>query len=140
MNTLEAPPSRPASAADAPSRHRTPGPAVALRIEGLLVLCLALTGYHHLGHGWGLFAALLLVPDVGMLGYLAGPRVGAHTYNATHWLGGPAVTAAIGWATGNSLLLAIALIWVAHIGMDRALGYGLKYPTHFRDTHLQRVA
>jgi hypothetical protein len=124
----------------APTAGRRSFPGVALRVEGAVLLVAAIVGYVHLGHGWGLFAALLLVPDVGMAGYLAGPVVGSRTYNATHWLGGPAVLGGIGLVTDASLLVAIALVWIAHVGMDRALGYGLKYPTHFRDTHLQRVA
>lgn len=140
MTTRTPAPRTPDIHAAASRRRGMSMPSLALRIEGALLLLAALIGYAHLGHGWVLFAALLLVPDVGMVGYLAGPVIGARTYNATHWLGGPGLVGGISLITGTSLLGAIALIWVAHVGMDRALGYGLKYPTHFRDTHLQRVA
>ncbi len=110
-----------------------------LRLEGVVLLGAALWVYPATGHGWGLFLALLLVPDLSMLGYVAGPRVGAASYNAGHHLIGPALVGLVGWATGSALALAVAAIWVAHVGMDRALGYGLKYPTRFTDTHLGRV-
>ena len=74
-----------------------------------------------------------------MLGYLAGPAVGARAYNLAHTYAAPAVLAGVGWAMGASLPVALALVWAAHIGFDRALGYGLKLPTGFRDTHLGRI-
>jgi hypothetical protein len=74
-----------------------------------------------------------------MLGYLAGPRPGAVAYNLAHTYATPAVLAGVGWLIGTPLLLALALIWAAHIGFDRMLGYGLKLPTDFRDTHLGRI-
>lgn len=104
------------------------GPRTLLRVEGLVMLVVAALGYHHLGAGWGMFAALFLVPDLSFLGYLAGPRIGAIAYNAAHGLVGPALLAAFAPA--------LALIWVAHVGFDRALGYGLKYETRFGATHL----
>lgn len=78
-------------------------------------------------------------PDIGMLGYLAGTRVGAAVYNAFHTYPAPGVLAAVGLLTDRPLAVALALIWFAHIGMDRLFGYGLKYPTHFKDTHLSHV-
>ena len=111
-------------------------PKFLLRVEGLIMGIAAVMGYGALGGSWGLFAALLLVPDVSMLGYLAGRRVGAAMYNAGHHLVGPSLVAGIGALTGTPDAYLYALIWVAHIGLDRALGYGLKYPTAFRDTHL----
>lgn len=115
------------------------GPGLLLRLEGLGVLVASIAAYAHLGgNGW-LFLALLLVPDVGMLGYLGGPRVGAWIYNLFHVYLLPggllAVSLAVGWEPG----VLLALIWLAHIGMDRTIGYGLKYTTHFKDTHLNRV-
>ena len=71
-----------------------------------------------------------------MVGYLAGPRLAAAVYNAAHIYPVPAVPAVIGILTGNIVLLSLALIWFAHISMDRMAGYGLKYPTAFTDTHL----
>jgi len=103
------------------------------------MLIAAAAAYGAWGSGWGLFAALFLVPDISMLGYLAGPRVGAACYNAGHSYLGPALLGAAGLGVGQPLAVAIALIWVAHIGFDRMLGYGLKYSTAFGHTHLGLV-
>jgi len=86
-----------------------------------------------------LFAVLLLAPDLSALGYLINNRWGAISYNLAHLMALPIVLLIIGAAASNELLLSIALIWLAHIGMDRAVGYGLKYPSGFRDNHLSRV-
>lgn len=114
-------------------------PIPLLRLEGAATAVVAVGLYARSGAGWWLFAALLLVPDLGMLGYLAGPRLGAATYNLTHAFLGPLVVAAAGLAAGSSTAVAVALVWIAHIGVDRAFGYGLKQPTGFGDTHLGRV-
>jgi hypothetical protein len=114
-------------------------PVPLLRLEGVAMAVVAVGLYGRTGAGWWLFAALLLVPDLGMLGYLVGPRVGAATYNLTHALPVPLVVAAVGLWAGSAMAVAVALVWVAHIGIDRALGYGLKHPTDFGDTHLGRV-
>ncbi|MBX3276122.1 MAG: DUF4260 domain-containing protein [Sandaracinaceae bacterium] len=114
-------------------------PRVLLRLEGAAVLVAASLAYAALGGSWGWFAALFLVPDLSMLGYLAGPRVGAALYDAGHSTLGPAILGALAYATGASALGLVALVWVAHVGFDRALGYGLKYATSFADTHLGRL-
>lgn len=101
-------------------------PATLLRLEGAAVLLAALLFYRHLGAGWWLFALLLLFPDLGALGYLAGGRLGAACYNAMHTLSVPALLLLLGLLAGAPLALAIATIWFAHIGMDRLVGYGLK--------------
>ena len=112
------------------------GPRALLRVEGLVILLAAAGAYAQFGEGWGLFAALFLVPDLALLGYLLGRRQGAAMYNAAHATIGPAVLIAAG-ALGNSpLALDIGLIWMAHVGLDRALGFGLKYASGFRHTHL----
>lgn len=108
-----------------------------LRLEGLIVLLVAISLYARGDHSWILFAALFFVPDVSFAGYLAGPRVGAVIYNMAHSYVGPLVLAAAFLADGRTPEL--ALIWTAHIGFDRALGFGLKYPTAFGDTHLGRI-
>lgn len=114
-------------------------PATLLRIEGaaLFVLCVYL--YHLTGAGWGLFLLLFLWPDLFMLGYLGGARLGASLYNLAHVEALPLVLAGAAYGMHRIMLLAFALIWLAHIALDRALGFGLKYPTFFKDTHLQRV-
>jgi hypothetical protein len=106
-----------------------------LRLEAVAAFVASLVAYHHLGGAWSTFAALFLLPDLAFLGYLAGPRVGAVAYDTTHsWLG-PAALALVGAITGLEVLWLVA-IWAAHLGFDRALGYGLKYATGFAHTHL----
>jgi hypothetical protein len=115
------------------------GPKALLHLEGLAVLAAAVAAYWQAGFGWWWFAGLLLAPDLAMAGYLVNPRLGSYAYNLIHTYALPLALGLLsmlaGWALGGEL----ALIWLAHIGMDRALGYGLKYPTNFKDTHLGRV-
>jgi len=106
------------------------------RLEGLALLAVAVLAYARFGEGWLLFAVLFLAPDLSVLCYLAGPRVGAWAYNLAHSLIGPLLLAATGGLTGGGLPVALALIWLAHVGFDRALGYGLKSPDSFGVTHL----
>lgn len=110
-----------------------------LRAEGGAVLALAAAGFGHTGVSWWWFGGLFLVPDLAMLGYLGGPRLGAACYNAAHTYLGPALLGAVAVATGWALGLGLALTWTAHIGLDRLLGYGLKRPTGFADTHLGTI-
>lgn len=115
-----------------------------LRGEGAALFAAMLAAFHHLhaspgGPSWWLFAGLLLVPDLSMLGYLAGPRLGALAYNAAHTSLVPIGLGLAGFALAAPALMMAAVIWLAHIGLDRALGYGLKYPEAFRDTHLGRL-
>jgi hypothetical protein len=114
-------------------------PRVLLHVEGGVVLALTLIAYAREGSGWLLFALLLLVPDAGMLGYLAGPRLGAATYNAFHTYALALPLAAYGILADQPTAAALGLIWNAHIAMDRLLGYSLKYASAFKDTHLGRV-
>ncbi len=107
-----------------------------LRLENLAVFFLSLVLYAWLGHPWTLFIILFLAPDISFLGYLAGSRVGSHTYNIVHNYAAPIAVGVAGVFNESSLPVAIGLIWTAHIGLDRALGYGLKYPTAFGHTHL----
>lgn len=85
------------------------------------------------------WAALWLAPDLAMVGYLAGPVIGARAYNAAHSYAAPVVLGGVGLAMGSDLACALALLWGNHIAVDRALGYGLKRPSGFQDTHLGRV-
>lgn len=110
-----------------------------LRLEGLALLVASTVWYARQGQGWTLFAVLLLVPDISMIGYLAGPRVGAILYNVVHSLVLPIALALMAVAFDWPHAMAYVLIWTAHIGFDRTLGYGLKYPTAFGDTHLGKM-
>ena len=111
-----------------------------LRAEGGVALALSLAAYHALGFSWWLFAATLLAPDLAMLGYLRDPATGALTYNLAHTYVAPFILALIGYFTGMPLLIALAAVWAAHIGLDRLLAYGLKYATAFQKTPLSAGA
>ena len=114
-------------------------PKLLLQIEGFVALVVACVAYYKLGASWTMFALLFLVPDVAMLGYLLGPKVGARMYNYVHTYLGPCLLGGIGCLADWKIAFPICLIWIAHIGFDRALGYGLKYENAFSDTHLSRV-
>lgn len=107
-----------------------------LRLEGLAVAVLSVVAYVEWGDSWWLFALLILAPDLAALGYLAGPKIGATTYNIAHCYALPALLAIAAIVTDDGLTLNLALIWSAHISLDRAIGYGLKYPSSARRTHL----
>lgn len=120
------------------STGATGGVRAMLRFEGLMLFTAALFLYAHAGVSWTLFFALFLVPDLSFVAYLFGSRAGARAYNAMHTTIGPivlALAAQLPLPTPISLF-PIALIWFAHVGFDRALGYGLKYASGFSDTHL----
>lgn len=121
----------------APAGAVTGAPRLLLRLEGLAAFALCAWLFARGGHSWMLFAALFLAPDLAFAGYLAGPRAGAAAYNLLHTYAGPILAAIVAVATGRPPVL--ALIWGAHVGFDRMLGYGLKYPTAFGDTHLGRI-
>ena len=110
-----------------------------LRLEWAAVLAAAIAGYLFLDGSWQLFVLLILAPDLAMLGYLAGPAAGAIVYNAFHILVWPAILFLGGLYAGSAVAMQVAAIWTAHIAMDRVLGYGLKLPTGFTDTHLGRI-
>jgi hypothetical protein len=114
-------------------------PRLLLRLEGAAVFCGAVFFYWRLDGSWLWFVVLFLAPDLSFFAYLVSPRVGAIAYNAVHTTLGPLALLALaawrGWPVGED----VALIWLAHVGVDRALGYGLKYGAGFGDTHLGRL-
>lgn len=116
-------------------------PNIMLHLEGLELLLLSLFIFHWFHGNWWMMLALILLPDIGMLGYLWNPKLGSILYDMTHTATVPAVLMVIFWLFHLHLEATVPFlaIWVAHIGADRILGYGLKYPTNFKDTHLQRV-
>lgn len=110
-----------------------------LRAEWLAVFLVGAYTYIAMHGNPYLLVPLLLAPDLSMLGYLAGPRVGALTYNAVHNLVLALALLVIGWIASLAPIGLMGVVLLAHVGMDRALGYGLKLPTDFRDTHLGRI-
>jgi hypothetical protein len=114
-------------------------PGLMLRIEGVAVLAAAVLLYGRQDFSWVWFALLLLAPDLAIIPYAINQRFGRIVYNVAHTYTLPLVLALIGLMVSSGVALQMALIWFAHIGMDRMVGYGLKYPDSFKETHLQRV-
>jgi hypothetical protein len=122
-----------------PAGKVTGGPRTMLRLEGL-ALFMGMTLLYWCWEGsWWIYAILFLAPDLSFAGYLGGPRFGAIVYNAAHSYIVPMALMTTGFAIAEPLVLSIAMIWLAHIGFDRALGYGLKYGCGFGFTHLGRI-
>jgi hypothetical protein len=113
--------------------------SILLRLEGLVAAVASALLYARTGASWWLFAGLWLAPDLAMLAYLKRPCLGARYYNAAHTYLLPGVLGLLGWLLNANALLPVALIWVNHIGVDRLLGYGLKYSDGFGLTHLGRL-
>ncbi len=112
---------------------------ILLQLEGAAILLLSLYFYSYNQFSWLLFFVLLFAPDISMIGYLFNNKVGAVLYNLFHTYSLPIGAVILGVLLSSEVVLEIGLIWSAHIGMDRMIGYGLKYSTHFKDTHLNRV-
>jgi len=111
-------------------------PRVFLRVEGLAALTIALWGYFTLDGSIWLLIVLALAPDLSMIGYLAGPKVGSLSYNIVHTYTLPLVLGGFGFYADIRIALLVALIWAGHIGADRLVGYGLKFESGFKQTHL----
>lgn len=111
-------------------------PRTFLRVEGLAALGIALGGYVALDGLFWMLVVLALAPDLSMIGYLAGPKLGSLSYNIVHTYTLPLALGAFGFWTDARLALLVALIWVGHIGADRGFGYGLKFESGFKNTHL----
>ena len=125
------------SAAVQPARD---GVRTTLQLEGLALMAISVALYARLGGSWQAFAIFFLAPDLSMAGYAFGKRAGAFAYNAVHSTLAPLALLAFGLASAQSTVAIAATIWLAHIGFDRALGFGLKYASGFRDTHLNAGA
>jgi hypothetical protein len=117
----------------------TGGMRTLLRLEGLALFAGMSLLYGLWGGPWWLYAVLFLAPDLSFIAYLLGPKIGAWVYNTAHSEIVPIVMLTAGFGFAPPLLLSVALIWLAHIGADRALGYGLKYRAGFGFTHLGRI-
>ena len=118
----------------------TGSPKLVLEAEGALVLAAATYAYNQTHLGWLLYAVLFLAPDIFMLGYFANTRVGSIIYNFGHTYVVPAALFGLGWGLSAPVVMAIALIWIGHIGFDRMLGYGLKYESGFKNNHLSSAS
>jgi hypothetical protein len=118
---------------------RTPWVRRWLRAEGVVAFLGGLALWLLLKQPLPLFLVLLLVPDVSMLGYLRGPHAGAIVYNVVHNWATAGATLLLGLVAQSGLVILAGAVLLAHTGIDRALGYGLKYPTAFQDTHLGRI-
>ena len=115
------------------------GPKLILRLEGFALFAAGLAAFFYLKQSVWIFAGLILIPDLSMAAYFAGPKPGAIAYNIFHTTIGPLLLAIYGVLSGELFAQVLASVWPAHIGIDRALGYGLKYATDFKDTHLGRI-
>jgi Domain of unknown function (DUF4260) len=127
------------TASDEAAGAVTGGARTLLRLEGLTLFAGMTLLYAVWDGSWWVYAILFLAPDLSFLGYFAGPRTGAIIYNAAHSYMAPVALMTTGFAMSSPLVLSIAMIWLAHIGIDRALGYGLKYSLGFGFTHLGRI-
>jgi hypothetical protein len=114
-------------------------PRIVLHAEGAVVLGAAVALYLHADFTWWVLVALFLAPDLSLLGFLGGQRLGATLYDAAHTYVFPTALAAAGVLAGWDTGVQVGLIWIAHLGIDRAIGYGLRYRSGFERTHLQRV-
>ena len=110
-----------------------------LRLEGLAVFSLSLLLYHLSGRSWTVFLLLLFLPDISMIGYLKNKKIGAITYNTIHNYIVPIVCTLLSFQFSSDLLFMVGIILLAHVSLDRTIGYGLKYSSAFTDTHLQKV-
>ena len=117
----------------------TGGVKTVLRLEGLTLFVGMVMLYAAWDGSWWVFALLFLAPDLSFLAYLSGPKAGALVYNAAHSYMAPMALMTLGFGFAAPLTLSVAMIWLAHIGFDRALGYGLKYGAGFGFTHLGRI-
>lgn len=106
------------------------------RLEGAAIFIAATVLYFFFGFHWLVFVLLLFAFDIFMIGYLFNHRVGAIIYNIGHSFILPSIAVTIGIIAESQLLIGLSLLWFAHIGLDRMLGYGLKASRGFQHTHL----
>ena len=107
-----------------------------LRVEELALAALAVFLFRFLGYAWWWMAVLFFAPDASMVGYLAGPRVGAFTYNLVHHKAVAVAVYIVGYFAPSHAMQLAGVVMLAHSSADRVLGYGLKYPDSFKHTHL----
>lgn len=111
-------------------------PNLGQRLEGLAIFIAAIVLYARVGRSWWIYTIFATLPDVAIAGYLLGRRIGASVYNTVHLGVWPIAIGAYGFLQDSTFLIAVSLAWASHIGIDRFFGFGLKYATGFKDTHL----
>ena len=110
-----------------------------VHFEGLVVFIAVIYAYSLYEFSWIIFFLFLLAPDLSMLAYGINNHVVANIYNLFHTYIISILIVIIGVYFKIDTVIMIGLILTAHIGMDRMFGYGLKYETDFKDTHIQRL-
>lgn len=110
-----------------------------IKIESVLEFIAAYILFKFLNLPEWYFWAFLLAPDISMIGYLGGNKLGAITYNLFHHKGVAILIALLGWYLQSDITIFIGILLYAHASMDRIFGYGLKYFTGFSDTHLGKI-
>jgi hypothetical protein len=120
----------------ASSKNILINPVALQRLEGLALFAAGVYAWFALGGVWWLFLLLLLTPDISMLGYLGNAKLGAAFYNLVHSYPLAALCLAASLLLAMPALTFAGIILLAHIGWDRMLGYGLKFGSGFKDTHL----
>jgi hypothetical protein len=110
-----------------------------LKLEEFAEALFALVLFAHLPYAWWVLPAAFLLPDLSMVGYLAGPRVGAACYNFAHHKAVAVAVGLLGWWLGLPVLELAGTVLLFHSATDRLLGYGLKYITGFQHTHLSNL-
>ncbi len=119
--------------------HTNSLPKTLLHLEGLSLLTACVALYHYADYSWLAFGLAFFIPDLSFLAYGLGMRVGSVVYNAAHTMILPLVLGTLSFFLGWDIGQQVALIWLAHIAFDRTVGYGLRYPNAFKDSHLRRV-
>ena len=114
-------------------------PRVLLHLEGAVLFAAGTAVFFRLGQPWWLYLLLLAAPDLSLLALAAGPKLGSVVYNLAHTMVWPLIILVAGWWFGSATAVAVGLVWLAHLGMDRMLGIGLRYDDGRKATHLQRV-
>ena len=112
---------------------------ISLKLEELLMFILGIYLFNELDYNWWWFLILILIPDIGMLGYLFNNKIGATTYNLFHHKGTAILIYLIGVCFQNQIIQLIGVILFSHASFDRIFGYGLKYFNNFKHTHLGKI-
>lgn len=110
-----------------------------IKAEELAMFVLGIYLFSTLGLEWWWFLVLILLPDISMIGYAFGNKIGAYSYNFFHHKAIAIVVYLIGIYVNNTTIQLIGIILFSHSAMDRMFGYGLKYNTSFHDTHLGKI-